>query len=177
MWPRVFGHKHSMQRRTREASYAYRGPLLALCTYTQPYQPHNTTRTVQRALVTVTSSGTTFLTLARARSTRSRCTVLLPLLSLFLPSPSASYRHSPLFRSSRSPGLRLEKDTNDARVRARHTDFWSRAKQTKRGRANITVVRMRSININDSLCPTGRLVFPVYIFLRLACTPRLTRFF
>lgn len=153
--------KRSTQRRTREASYAYRGPLLLLCTYTQPYQPHNTTRTVvvpwQRALVTVTSSGTTFLTLARARPALG-APFSFPFVSLsfFLPPPPSTLLFSVRRESwptAREGYERCEDPckTHGFLVRSKTNEARSREDHSRRARPR-ELVRIRSININDSLC-------------------------
>lgn len=67
-------------RRTHEASYAYRATTRAALICNRSRIIQGTGGTVQRALVTVTSSGTTFLTLARAR----------PALGAPSPSPFVS---------------------------------------------------------------------------------------
>ena len=156
MWPSViyvFGRSIRCRDERARRRTPTGGPLLSRCTLTRNCTSRIIQRvhrggTVQRALVTVTSSGTTFLTLARARPALSVHRSPSPFVSLSSSSPLPPLSSS---RSSRSPGLRPEKDTNDARVRAKHTDFSSGAKQTKRGRAKRSFAFVRLI-LNDPLC-------------------------
>lgn len=129
---------------------------------------------MQRALVTVTSSGTTFLTLARAR----------PALGAPSPSPFVSpslSAYSQVFRSSSWPG---EKDTNDVRGSVQrfavfHDPIWNCARR-KRARLEEVVRKSVASHVNAvrfvrlilMTLSAGRQVFHVGFF---PDNPRLLR--